>query len=192
MDMSIQIKSYQRWSDDMDVRLRDLWATDKSASEIAIELGCGLTRNAVIGRANRLGLARRSTANKPRPRRVPSPHGNATRKPQYKKDRRKVKMNPRGGQYEVVTEYTPVQSVDDLNIPLEQRKQLLDLTPETCRWPVGDPCSKDFFFCGGETFMDFPYCSAHCRIAYQPPAARKTTKDRGRDWNIGTFKKAAA
>ncbi len=48
-----------------------------------------------------------------------------------------------------------------IEIPLEQRKTLLQLTEKTCHWPVGDPGSPDFFFCGGESANDQPYCSFH-------------------------------
>ena len=43
-----------------------------------------------------------------------------------------------------------------IEIPLEQRKTLLQLTEKTCRWPVGDPGGTDFFFCGGDTANESP------------------------------------
>ena len=64
-----------------------------------------------------------------------------------------------------------------IEIPVEQRKTLLQLTEKTCRWPIGDPGSAEFFFCGGETANDLPYCAYHSRVAYQPherPPARQT------------------
>jgi GcrA cell cycle regulator len=54
-----------------------------------------------------------------------------------------------------------------------QRRTLLELTEETCRWPIGDPATQDFYFCGGKTVTGVPYCGYHCRIAYQPPATRR-------------------
>ena len=58
-------------------------------------------------------------------------------------------------------------------IPIGQRRNLLELTEQTCRWPVGDPGSGDFFFCGGNAVVGLPYCAYHARVAYQPPAARR-------------------
>ena len=63
-----------------------------------------------------------------------------------------------------------------IEIPVEQRKTLLQLTEKTCRWPVGDPGSADFFFCGGETVNELPYCSYHSRVAYQPLTDRRRDK----------------
>jgi GcrA cell cycle regulator len=45
---------------------------------------------------------------------------------------------------------------------------LLDLSAETCRWPVGEPDAADFVFCGAAPFQRYPYCLAHCLIAYRP------------------------
>ena len=58
-------------------------------------------------------------------------------------------------------------------IPLGQRRTLLELTEETCRWPIGDPGQPDFFFCGGQTITGLPYCAYHSRVAYQPPNMRR-------------------
>ncbi len=69
-----------------------------------------------------------------------------------------------------------------IEIPIEQRKTLLQLTEKTCRWPIGDPGSAEFFFCGGENANELPYCSFHSRVAYQPhdrPPARQAAAFRG-------------
>lgn len=58
-------------------------------------------------------------------------------------------------------------------IPIGQRRTLLELNEETCRWPIGDPAGADFFFCGGKPIAGLPYCGYHSRVAYQPPAARR-------------------
>ena len=60
-----------------------------------------------------------------------------------------------------------------IEIPVEQRKNLLQLTDATCHWPVGDPGSSDFFFCGGESNEGSPYCNFHSRVAYQPASERR-------------------
>jgi GcrA cell cycle regulator len=58
-------------------------------------------------------------------------------------------------------------------IPLGQRRSLLELTEETCRWPIGDPGSPEFFFCGGAAIVGLPYCAHHSRVAYQPANVRR-------------------
>jgi GcrA cell cycle regulator len=55
-----------------------------------------------------------------------------------------------------------VESVADQSIPQEQRKTFMELTGDTCHWPVGDPQEPDFFFCGAET-EGRTYCPAHHR-----------------------------
>jgi GcrA cell cycle regulator len=47
------------------------------------------------------------------------------------------------------------------------------LNEATCHWPVGDPSSPDFFFCGGKALAGLPYCAHHSRVAYQPAADRR-------------------
>jgi GcrA cell cycle regulator len=58
-------------------------------------------------------------------------------------------------------------------IPLGQRRTLLELNEDTCRWPIGDPATPEFFFCGGKPLTGLPYCSYHSRAAYQPANERR-------------------
>ncbi len=71
--------------------------------------------------------------------------------------------------YEVEAEPELVENV----IPMGQRRTLLELTEDTCRWPIGDPGATDFFFCGGHAMTAGPYCAFHSRIAYQPANVRR-------------------
>jgi GcrA cell cycle regulator len=73
--------------------------------------------------------------------------------------------------YEFEPEPEP-ELVDNV-IPIGQRRTILELTEETCRWPIGDPGSADFFFCGGPTGTGLPYCGYHSRVAYQPADRRR-------------------
>jgi GcrA cell cycle regulator len=73
--------------------------------------------------------------------------------------------------YEHELEAEP-ELIDNI-IPMQQRRTILELTENTCRWPVGDPGSPDFFFCGGNTVNSLPYCSHHSRVAYQPVSDRR-------------------
>ncbi|MGE3997707.1 MAG: GcrA family cell cycle regulator, partial [Variibacter sp.] len=73
--------------------------------------------------------------------------------------------------FEVEVEAEP-ELVDNV-IPMGQRCTILQLTEATCHWPVGDPGSPDFFFCGGKSANGLPYCAHHSRIAYQPVHDRR-------------------
>ncbi len=156
------------WTDERVELLKKLWADGLSASQIAGELG-GITRNAVIGKVHRLGLSGRaksssSAAARPRKARAPghilrmsrpSMRGNTALAHAYDHD------------------LEPEPELIENIIPMGQRRTLLELTEETCRWPIGDPGSPDFFFCGGNTVTSLPYCSYHSRVAYQPAADRR-------------------
>jgi GcrA cell cycle regulator len=67
----------------------------------------------------------------------------------------------------------PEPELIDNVIPLGQRRTILELTEETCRWPIGDPGSTEFFFCGGQAMTGAPYCTYHSRVAYQPTGDRR-------------------
>jgi len=70
-------------------------------------------------------------------------------------------------------EVEPEPELVDNVIPLGQRRTLLELTEDTCRWPIGDPGHADFFFCGGPSISSLPYCAYHSRVAYQPANIRR-------------------
>ena len=155
------------WTDERVELLKKLWADGLSASQIAAELG-GITRNAVIGKVHRLGLSGRAkspSSAAPRPRKARS-SGHMLR----------VSRPAIRGNTALAYEYEPEPEPDLIEIPQGQRKTLLQLNEHTCRWPVGDPGSGDFFFCGGESATDLPYCSFHSRVAYQPAADRRRPK----------------
>jgi GcrA cell cycle regulator len=61
-------------------------------------------------------------------------------------------------------------------IPIGQRRTLLELNEDTCRWPIGDPATTEFFFCGGKPLDGLPYCNYHSRAAYQPANERRNRK----------------
>jgi GcrA cell cycle regulator len=156
------------WNDERVETLKKLWAQGLSASTIAGELG-GITRNAVIGKVHRLGLAGRAkspAAGTQRPRK-PRAAASMLRIP-----RASVRGNTAlAAAYEFDVEVE--LEVADNVIPLGQRRSLLELTEETCHWPIGDPGTADFYFCGGATVTSLPYCAYHSRIAYQPPNIRR-------------------
>ena len=78
--------------------------------------------------------------------------------------------------FEVEVEPDPITA--DNVVPMSKRLSLLELNEATCHWPIGDPSSPDFFFCGGKVLTGLPYCAQHSRVAYQPPVnlRRRTIK----------------
>jgi GcrA cell cycle regulator len=152
------------WTDDRVELLKKLWSDGLSASQIAAELG-GITRNAVIGKVHRLGLSGRAKS--------PASAAPRTRKARSAGNMMRVARPIIRGNTALVYEFEPEHEPELLEIPAGQRKTILQLNEQTCRWPVGDPGSPDFFFCGGESAHELPYCTYHSRIAYQPPDRRR-------------------
>ena len=71
--------------------------------------------------------------------------------------------------YEIEAEPAQVENV----VPIGQRRTLLELNEQTCKWPIGDPATSEFYFCGGHSVTSLPYCAYHSRIAYQPANVRR-------------------
>jgi GcrA cell cycle regulator len=156
------------WTDERVELLKKLWSDGLSASQIAAELG-GITRNAVIGKVHRLGLSGRAksvSAGAPRPRKTRSPAH------MLRIGRASIRGNTAlAHAYDIDADIEP-EPIDNI-IPIGQRRNLLELNEQTCHWPVGDPGSGDFFFCGGNTVSGLPYCAYHARMAYQPVTDRR-------------------
>ena len=157
------------WTDDRVEQLKKLWEGGLSASQIAAELG-NVTRNAVIGKVHRLGLSGRAkspSSAAPRPRKA---------RPVAQQMVRMSRPVARGNtalaqNYEIEMEPDPV-TYDNV-VPMSQRLTLVELNEATCHWPIGDPSSSDFYFCGGKALQSLPYCAHHSRIAYQPASDRR-------------------
>jgi len=186
------------WTDERVELLKKMWGEGQSASQIAKELG-GVTRNAVIGKVHRLGLSNRSTTTaspktEAKAKAAPKPEA----KPAAPKERAQPKPAPAPAAAEVKpTNVTPLRrqivpagqplppqpsaneiSPEALARVSEVEKKakkisLLDLTEKTCKWPVGDPATDDFWFCGLPSQAGKPYCEAHVGVAFQPMNARR-------------------
>jgi GcrA cell cycle regulator len=160
----------QTWTDDRVELLKKLWADGLSASQIAGELG-GITRNAVIGKVHRLGLSGRAKAPSSS---VPRPRKPRAQTQMFRSARPMMRGNTAlatmpSYDYDPEPEPQPIENI----IPLGQRCSILELNEDKCHWPIGDPGQADFYFCGGKTSTNTPYCGYHARVAYQPPAARR-------------------
>ena len=110
------MKNY--WTKQKVDKLTKLWEQGVSAREIAGTLG-GVSRNAVIGKANRLGLSKKVITNS---------------------DKNEV-------------------------LPLDVTSLVPNMSG--CKWPIGHPGDKDFYFCSKETIPTKPYCGEHCLVAYR-------------------------
>ena len=138
------------WTDERVDKLKALWKKGLSASQIAEELGENITRNAVIGKAHRLGLSSR-----PSPVKKPA---QAKRKAAAPKKEAPVAAPP-------PVEPEPSEKPEKITI--------LELTDRICKWPLGHPGEDDFQFCGRPSVAGQPYCAFHGAMAYQAPQPRK-------------------
>ena len=143
------------WTDERVEQLKNLWTEGLSASQIARALG-GVTRNAVIGKVHRLGLAGRVT-----PARVDRP-----RLPSVPR----VSLRAHHMPEPPVVEEAPI-TLDD-----GSHATVLTINDRMCRWPIGDPSESEFHFCGRKPKSSSPYCEAHARKAYQPQQPRQKTR----------------
>jgi GcrA cell cycle regulator len=156
------------WNDERVELLSKLWLEGRSASQIAAELGQGITRNAVIGKVHRLGLSGRVKLSTPavaariRPRPVTRGEIQAT----------PPETQPKS--VEAATAPLP-EPAADVVIPFTSRVTIMDLRDTMCRWPLGDPTNPDFRFCGHRSSPLSPYCSEHAQLAFQPTQERRRT-----------------
>jgi GcrA cell cycle regulator len=147
------------WTEERVTLLRKLWAEGLSASQIAKQLG-GVTRNAVIGKVHRLGLAGRATPSRPakRPVRPQRPRVIGPSAP---------RMRPASTLPAVIIpQLEPLRGEDG------RAATVLTINEQICKFPIGDPNDPDFAFCG-RAAAGGPYCADHARLAYQPSQARK-------------------
>ncbi|MEL6277467.1 MAG: GcrA family cell cycle regulator [Pseudomonadota bacterium] len=179
------------WTDERVEKLKELWAEGLTASQIAKALG-GVSRNAVIGKVHRLGLSNRTQMGKTttveinEPATPPKPEPTAPRAvepetpapaPSARATAAEAEIAP-----EVVEQAPNPLAVLAAEVERSARKlTLLELNERTCKWPIGDPSTDDFYFCGLPCAPDKPYCEAHVAVAYQPMSSRRDRdRDRGR------------
>ena len=153
------------WTDERIAQLKAGWEGGMTASQIAEQLG-EVTRNAVIGKAHRLGLESR-----------PSPVKGG--------DADAASAAPAGSVPSAGTgPDMPVAASGPLPAPRpaaraprgavkSARTTLLDLSEKVCKWPIGHPGEADFHFCGKPSQASFPYCTEHCLQAYQAQLPRR-------------------
>ncbi|MEM6729570.1 MAG: GcrA family cell cycle regulator [Pseudomonadota bacterium] len=181
------------WTDERVEILKKMWGEGQSASVIAKELG-GVTRNAVIGKVHRLGLSNRAGAGAaPAAKPAPEKKSKSVAKPPAAEpmpepktesaapDRalsaaaRKIipagqPLPPQPSANEISPEaLAKVNEVEKTS----KKISLMELTERTCKWPVGDPATEQFWFCGLPVQQGKPYCEAHVGVAFQPMSSRR-------------------
>lgn len=183
------------WTDERVELLKKMWGEGQSASQIAKELG-GVTRNAVIGKVHRLGLSNRaggggssaSTAKaeakpKPAPKAKAEPKVQPKTEPAVKPVETKTSLPARKQIIPAGQPLPPQPSANEISpealakvneVEKKAKKiSLMELTERTCKWPVGDPATDNFWFCGLPVQQGKPYCEAHVGVAFQPMSSRR-------------------
>ena len=122
------------WTEERLKKLRDLWDKGLSISQIGEELG--VTRNAIAGKAHRLGLPKRQSP-------ISSKAKKAAAKPAEEK-----------------------KAVPTRELPLRLALRKITWSRSACAWPTGDPKTVEFSFCGAKIVPGKPYCQEHCDLAY--------------------------
>ena len=162
------------WNDERVELLKKLWQDGLSASQIAAEMG-SITRNAVIGKVHRLGLAGRAKA--------PVSPVQRARKAQPRQRTQIITGGSRGNTAlapRIITDTEPLYEAKVLTfhqpaipIPESKRVSIMELRESACKWPLGDPMQPEFAYCGNDSDTGRPYCSYHATIAYQPADKRR-------------------
>jgi GcrA cell cycle regulator len=171
------------WTDERVELLRQLWLDGRSASQISAALGSGVTRNAVIGKVHRLGLSGRAKSTSPaapRVRQRPAPTPRAQIASRSSSGGSMVRGNTAlAFSLEPSIDAKPV-FLEDVVVPMSLRVTIVDLKEAMCRWPLGDPTTAEFRYCGIQSGGQGPYCSHHGRMAYQPAQDRRRERERDR------------
>lgn len=151
------------WTDERVELLRKLWLDGHSASQIAKQLG-GVTRNAVIGKVHRLGLSGRATPSQPA-------------RPVFKTPRppRPAAVQPPSPRRTAEARPAPPSTPTVIHVEQRGTATVLTLAAHMCKWPIGDPASDEFSFCGRRAGTEGPYCADHARQAYQPQQIKRKT-----------------
>ena len=173
------------WTDDRVTLLKKLWTDGLSASQIAKQLG-GVTRNAVIGKVHRLGLAGRATPSRPI-KRIATPLVRV--RPVLVVSQLAPEAAPTAplvtpthnvsfesaATLDASAALAPAKAAKPKTRPIRDGEIIgvLQLGPNMCKWPIGDPGDADFGFCGSQCPSAAVYCEEHAAIAFQPAMSRR-------------------
>ena len=148
------------WTEEKVAKLKELWGKGNTASQIAEIIG-GISRNAVIGKAHRLNLSakiktRTATSNQNFDNSILDKNSNSKR---IRRSKFKSLI--------IEKDFEP-----------ENPKQLEELDENSCKWPIGHPDEKNFYFCGRSSMKDFSYCKLHILYAFQPKGKKEDVSDK--------------
>jgi GcrA cell cycle regulator len=177
------------WTAEAVEDLKRLALEGRSAAAIAVALGVG-SRNAVIGKASRIGIKLTGGGG-----RAPSGAAPARAGRSQWASARYVRPNADdpGAKAVVACGVPPVAgrgawTFGEAEIGEMRRLRFEDIRESACRWPLGDPRSGDFAYCGLTPVDGQSYCAGHCRMAYRPPQARPGARERqrtiGSSWRV--------
>jgi len=148
------------WNNEKVDKLKKLWGKGSTASQIAEIIG-GISRNAVIGKANRLNLSSKI--------KVRSALSNPNSQNSFEENNSKQKRGRKSKFQSLIIEK---------DFEPENPKKLEELDEGSCKWPVGHPEESSFYFCGRSSIKDFSYCKLHLLYAYQPKGKKEDSTDK--------------
>ena len=138
------------WTEEKVAKLKELWGKGKTANQIAEIIG-GISRNAVIGKAHRLNLSAK----------IKTRAATSNQNFENSQDNKNIRSNKgRKNRFRSL--------IIEKDFEPENPKQLEELDENSCKWPIGHPNEKSFYFCGRTSLKDFSYCKLHLLYAYQP------------------------
>ena len=148
------------WTEQKVAKLKELWGKGNTASQIAEIIG-GISRNAVIGKAHRLNLSAK----------IKTRTATSNQNFESSLDEKNIKSRK--------TRKSKFKSlIIENDFEPENPKQLEELDENSCKWPIGHPNEKSFYFCGRSSLKDFSYCKLHLLYAYQPKGKKEEVTDK--------------
>ena len=148
------------WTEEKVAKLKELWGKGNTASQIAEIIG-GISRNAVIGKAHRLNLSAKIKT------RTATSNQDFDNSLEYKTVKTRKGRRSKFKSLIIEKDFEP-----------ENPKQLEELDENSCKWPIGHPNEKSFYFCGRSSLKDFSYCKLHLLYAYQPKGKKEEVADK--------------